>query len=78
MKITDFHQRSICSVDVPIRRIISFSVKQSYKNVVLYLFIYLMQTSTEIVRQLIISLSTIKNIKFILTKIKTKLPGQQG
>jgi hypothetical protein len=43
-----------------------------------FFFIYLMQTSTEIVLQLIISLSTIKNIKFILTKIKTKLPDQQG
>jgi hypothetical protein len=37
-----------------------------------------MQTSTEIVLQLIISLSSIKNIIFILTKVKTKLPGQQG
>jgi hypothetical protein len=48
---------------------------------IIYLFIYLMQTSrqgTEIVLQLIISLSTIKNIKCILTTIKIKLPGQQG
>jgi hypothetical protein len=45
-----------------------FSIEVNFLFIYL---IYLMQTSTEIVLQLIISYK-------ILTKIKTKLPGQQG